>query len=111
MQPKAVHKGGGVNCFLSAAALGTTMLLTVPCVNKVPYPSNRKISFKAQKCLAIFFTGTAVLVVIRIVNERPAVLFLILCSIDFYRFDEKLYWWYIKRKEMPEHRVISTFSE
>ena len=98
MQPKAVHKGGGVNCFLIAAALGTTMLLTVPCVNKVPYPSNRKISCKAQKCLANFFyrygsTGSH-----KDCEERPAVLFLILCSIDFYRFDEKLYWWYIKKR-------------
>ena len=46
-----------------------------------------------------FFIGTAVLVVIRIMNERPAVLFLflILCNIDFYRFDENAGWWYIKR--------------
>ena len=28
--------------------------------------------------------------------------FFILCYIDFYRFDEKASWWYIKRKEMPD---------
>ena len=53
----------------NAVVPGTTMLLTVPWINKFSYPSNRKISCKVQKCHAIFFTGTAVLVVIRIVND------------------------------------------
>ena len=50
-----------------------------------------------------FFTGTAVLVVIRIVNERPAVLFLdFYVILILYCFDEKAGWWYIKRKEVPD---------
>ena len=59
-----------------------------------------------QKCRAIFFTGTAILVVIRIVKERPAVLFLILCSIDL---TERLIGGILGKEEVPEHRVISTF--
>ena len=59
-----------------------------------------------QKCRAIFFTGTAILVVIRIVKERSAVLFLILCSIDL---TERLIGGILGKEEVPEHWVISTF--
>ena len=59
---------------------------------------NRKISCKAQKCLANFFykyssTGR------HKDCERTScrTIFGFLCNIDFYRFDEKQYWWYIKR--------------
>ena len=50
-----------------------------------------------------FFTGTAVLVVIRIVNEGPVVLFLdFYVILILYCFDEKAGWWYIKRKGVPD---------
>ena len=56
-----------------------------------------------------FFTGTAVLVVIRIVNERPAVLFLDFYAIlIFIDLTKNSIGGILKEMEMPEHWVIST---